>query len=108
MPRPQDLLDKMRVSKNGWGASDLRRLYESFGFVGKEASNHTIYKHPSDPLPAMFEVNVSVVSATRTGTNILIVDVSNRESESDTMTPSAFIFPEAIRCGQLESNISMV
>ncbi len=49
MPRPQYLLDQMRVSKSGWGASDLRRLYEGFGFVGKEGSKHTIYKHPLHP-----------------------------------------------------------
>jgi hypothetical protein len=49
MPRPEDLMEQMRVSKDGWGQNDLRRLYEGFGFVSREGSKHTIYKHPSYP-----------------------------------------------------------
>lgn len=49
MPQPEDMLEQMRVSKHGWGASDLRRLYEGFGFVGREGRRHTIYKHPLYP-----------------------------------------------------------
>lgn len=49
MPRPEDLLEQMRVSKGKWNANDLRRLYEGFGFIGREGSKHTIYKHPSYP-----------------------------------------------------------
>ncbi len=63
---------------------------------------------PSDPLPATFEVNVSIASTSRTQTNIVIVDVSTRDNESDAMDPTALIFPEPIKCGQLESKISMM
>jgi len=42
-------LEKMRVSKDKWGTNDLRKLYEGFGFVCKEGSKHTIYKHPQYP-----------------------------------------------------------
>jgi hypothetical protein len=49
MPRQDDLLERMRASKNGWGANDLGRLYIGFGFVRREGRRHTIYKHPLYP-----------------------------------------------------------
>lgn len=46
MARPFDLLERMRRSKAGWHERDLRELYEGFGFVRVEGSNHILYKHP--------------------------------------------------------------
>lgn len=50
MPRPEDLLEQMRISKSGWSANDLHRLYEGYGFNSREGSKHTIYNHPSYPI----------------------------------------------------------
>jgi predicted RNA binding protein YcfA (HicA-like mRNA interferase family) len=49
MARPFDLLERMRRSKAGWHERDLKELYEGFGFVRVEGSNHILYKHPKYP-----------------------------------------------------------
>jgi len=43
------LLDKMRRSRYGWGEVQLRKLYEGFGFAGRDVGNHVCYHHPSHP-----------------------------------------------------------
>lgn len=43
------LLDKMRRSRYGWGEVQLRKLYEGFGFAGRDVGDHVCYHHPSHP-----------------------------------------------------------
>jgi hypothetical protein len=42
----EELLERMRASKAGWGAGDLEKLYLGFGFVFREGSRHRLYVHP--------------------------------------------------------------
>ena len=49
MPRPYDLLQRMRNSKNGWRFRDLDRLYTGFGFESREGGSHCVYSHPEHP-----------------------------------------------------------
>jgi hypothetical protein len=42
----QKLRDRMKRSKSGWGQAHLRKLYEGFGFVGRDVGDHTCYYHP--------------------------------------------------------------
>jgi len=44
--RGEKLLGRMRRSRHGWGQKDLRRVYESYGFVAHERRNHVFYNHP--------------------------------------------------------------
>lgn len=57
---------------------------------------------PSDPLPAMFKVNVTIGSTSETQTEIDIIDVSTVGSESNIRVPS-----EPIRWGQLQDSVSI-
>lgn len=43
------LLERMRQSSAGWSQSDLKRLYEGFGFRCREGGNHSFYQHPDYP-----------------------------------------------------------
>jgi len=43
------LLGRMRRSRYGWGEGQLRKLYEGFGFEGRDVGNHVCYYHPSHP-----------------------------------------------------------
>lgn len=45
----EDLLERMRASKAGWGSRDLDRLYTTFGFDTREGGKHTVYWHPDHP-----------------------------------------------------------
>jgi len=43
------LLSRMRRSKSGYGESQLRKLYEGFGFIGRDKGDHVFYYHPDYP-----------------------------------------------------------
>lgn len=43
------LLEKMRRSKSGWKRKDVDHLYESYGFIIENRSNHDVAKHPDYP-----------------------------------------------------------
>jgi hypothetical protein len=43
------LRDRMLRSKSGWGEAHLRKLYEAFGFVGRDVGDHVCYYHPRFP-----------------------------------------------------------
>ena len=40
------LLDRMRQSRSGWGEAEVRKLYDRFGFVGRDVGDHVCYYHP--------------------------------------------------------------
>jgi len=46
MAEAMRLLERMRRTRWGWTASDLDRLYRSFGFEMDEGSKHRVYIHP--------------------------------------------------------------
>jgi hypothetical protein len=45
----EKLLERMRQTKTGWKPRDLISLYEGFGFVVTNRTNHVIVKHPDFP-----------------------------------------------------------
>ncbi|GIK66997.1 MAG: hypothetical protein BroJett018_47910 [Chloroflexota bacterium] len=45
----EKLLEKLRRSKAGWHAKELKELYESFGFTVVAGKSHDIVKHPDYP-----------------------------------------------------------
>jgi hypothetical protein len=46
MSKAENLLERMRNSKAGWGANDIHNLYVGFGFDFRHGGKHTIYIHP--------------------------------------------------------------
>lgn len=45
----EKILARMRGTKSGWGQADFKSLYEGFGFILREGSNHVVYKHAKYP-----------------------------------------------------------
>jgi hypothetical protein len=49
MADAEQLLERMRKNRFGWGADDLRTVYLGFGFEEEQGSKHTLYIHPDFP-----------------------------------------------------------
>ena len=47
--KAEKLLERMRRTKANWKRHDLDTLYEGFGFVLRNGSNHDIVSHPEYP-----------------------------------------------------------
>ncbi len=45
----EQLLEKMRRTKDGWTCDDLDKLYIGLGFIMREGGKHRIYIHPKFP-----------------------------------------------------------
>jgi hypothetical protein len=45
----ENLLERMRATKAGWGQSDFETLFLGFGFAYREGSDHRRYYHPQMP-----------------------------------------------------------
>lgn len=41
-----NILERMKLTKAGWKAEHLEKLYISFGLKKKEKRKHTFYRHP--------------------------------------------------------------
>lgn len=83
MPRPYDLLEKMRASKAGWKERDLNRLYTGFGFERVEGGSHILYVHPKYP---MLRATVSRSSHLKIGyfaTAVKLVDALIEKEQAD-------------------------
>ncbi len=40
---------RMAATKTGWGQNDFRALYEGYGFIERQGSDHRFYSHPVFP-----------------------------------------------------------
>lgn len=49
MPTAEELLERMRKNRFGWGADDLRKVYLAYGFEEEQGAKHTLYIHPDYP-----------------------------------------------------------
>ena len=49
MANIEQLLEKMRRTKDGWTCDDLDKLYIGLGFIMREGGKHRIYIHPKFP-----------------------------------------------------------
>ena len=47
--KAEKLLERMRRTKANWKRHDLDTLYEGFGFVLRNGSNHDVVSHPEFP-----------------------------------------------------------
>lgn len=48
-PHAVKLLERMRLTKYGWGADDMDALLTGFGFERREGGKHIVYAHPEFP-----------------------------------------------------------
>ena len=78
------LLARMRRNKSGWGESQLRKLYEGFGFVARDVGNHVHYRHPDHPeLRGQVPRHRSLRDYVAAGAVATIDELLRREAEED-------------------------